>query len=226
MKLLLLAFLQMTSVEQVQYIRSQNLDLYQDEIPKEFSRYFDEGTLGLYLSPHNASFGVERGTLLIRRDAGIWTLTHELAHALVDLERTDTSESSTYEDLTNAKEDYEEGMATYRNLGFFPSDKRIYESMKTWTGLQMNLLFQFELEEVKIEKTLQEIFEEQPGLLPVASFQSSHWYVDKNCTKALALARHVNEVNEHVVSKINSIETGEHTQYLRDQEQKVSEICN
>lgn len=225
MKLLLLAFLHMTSVEQVQYIKSQNLDLYQDEIPKQFRAYFDEGTLGLYLSPRNISYGVERGTLIMRKNAGIWTLTHELAHALIDQTRTETSESATFEDLTNAKEDYEEGMATYRNLGFFPSEKRIYDSMKTWTGIQMDLLHHFELEEVKIEKTLQEIYEEESELLPKASYQSSHWYVNKSCEKALLIARHVNEVNEYVTSKLNTIETKEHTEYLRSQEQQIISLC-
>lgn len=225
MKLLLLAFLHMTSTEQIQYIKSQNLDLYQDEVPGQFRKYFDEGTLGLYLSPRNDSFGVERGTLIMRKDAGIWTLTHEFAHALIDQKRTDTSESTTFEDLTNAKEDYEEGMATYRNLGFFPSEKRIYDSMRTWTGIQMDLLYHFELEEVKIEKTLQEIYEEEPELLPDTSYQSSHWYVNKSCEKALLIARHVNEVNEYVTSKLNTIETNEHTEYLKNQEQQIISLC-
>ena len=145
--------------------------------------------------------------IIFSDQADKWTILHEFAHALIDQDRSvemKKDEAKEIEKIRNAKEDYEEVMAIYRSLGFFPSKEhvmRAYNSLKSWCELMINFLYNYELEEIRIEKFLQSVYLEKPLVsLNSNSYRDSFWYIRKNCHSARQKMNHAKEVLEYFLS--------------------------
>jgi len=93
----------MTTTEKIDYVRSFGLDLYKvkdkdgdpvrvgflpepsiQENPtwERFIKIFDEGVMGLFLTPSNASNRVAKPTIFYNESADDWTIVHEFMHYL------------------------------------------------------------------------------------------------------------------------------------------------
>lgn len=248
-------FLDQNAHEQLSFITDLGFDIYkihmgQDanafmvlipEAPSEKFKQFifgfkEEGTLGLYLPSHNHSFNLMKGTILVSNQAGPWTVAHELAHALLDKSRGKQDESKTIEDLGNAKEDYEEAMSLYNQLGFFPSEvhaARAFESMVNWSTIQLLLLKQFELEEVFIERTLRTIYEEERLPVLASDYDHAKEYLDKNCARAQVISDHLVEVFYHLTPKLGEsvksklgLKVKAHETFLLEGQSEIKHYCD
>ncbi len=168
---------------------------------KNVNDLFSGNVLGIYFSKHSSLVELQSDTILFSEFADRWTIIHEFAHALIDkkrLEEEKKDERSAMENIRNAKEDYEEIMSAYRSLGFFPSTghvRRALSSIQTWCELMINFMYTYELEEVRIEKFIQDIFTQKPEYkLDANTFKRSFWYVGKNCQTAISKMNHSIEV--------------------------------
>lgn len=209
------------------------------ELFKPFQEIFTGSTLGVYFSKHNSSIDLESDTILFSSEADRWTIAHEMGHALIDKNRPlemKRDEGADIERLRNAKEDYEEVMSLYRNLGFFPSQgymQRALHSIQTWTSLMLNMLYTYELEEVRIERYLISLYETEPGLkLDSHTYKRSFWYIGKNCTSAKAKVDLSLEVLEYFYSIVSEDfkeaykdEFLKHRKFLNQHSKTISEIC-
>lgn len=256
-------FLQLSSKEKFQFIKNYDIEMFkydtggmpaQDSSAQEFltnvpfvdkSRFtqfkdiFDTSVLGVFFSKHNSAYGVEKDTLLLSIEADTWTIAHELSHGLIDKNRHKdkvVKEELSFQMLADAMEDYEESMRTYRNLGFFPSERNVklaFESIKVWTTMQVELLYAFELEEVKIERALRKMYESQKSLeLNKETYDRSNWYIGKNCHSAIMKIDHAKEVLDYYRSLISAESTEKykesilaHDKYLSTHQQTIHNFC-
>lgn len=218
----------MNSAEMGQFIKSKNIDIFKfvdpfpslsKDIPHDFiaslafvdrSRFeqysdlFNGDILGIYFSHYNPTVNIERDTVLLSDKADRWTIAHEMAHALIDQKRPTNQKKNEHEDLErliNAKEDYEESMSLYHNFGGFPSDghmRRAFDSIKVWTTTIVEFMYTYELEEVRIERYLESLYETKPELkLDAYTYQRSFWYSKKNCTQAINKFNNAKEVVDY-----------------------------
>lgn len=229
------SFLKLNSNQMRNYVLSLDIELYKFEtggppdsdivasdflaqVPlvkkSDFNRFkdlFSGDVLGVFFSRHNSYYNVKKDTMLLSSEADTWTLAHELSHALIDQNRHKNGvvlEEKSFTDLANAKEDYEEAMSMYRNFGRFLSPERAqaaFISTKVWTKILIELLYAFELEEVKIERALRAMHESNPsGALRKYSYDRSPWYSQRNCQSAVTKSQYAKEVIEYFESILDS----------------------
>ena len=205
-------FLQLGPKDMINFIRTQEIDLFKFETDamadsekesqdflrdlrlvnkndfNHISDLFDGGTLGVFFSHHNSYYRVKKDTLILSSEADMWTIAHEVSHALIDKNRHRNKivrEDHSFELLSNAKDDYEEAMSMYKTFGKFLSTARAeetFETIKIWTTLTTELLYTYELEEVKIERALRNLFENKRShKLIKSSYERSPLYSKSNC---------------------------------------------
>lgn len=259
----IITFLQSSALEKLNFIQKQNIAVYKFEtggapasdsasenfltlIPdvdrSRFTRFkdlFDTSVLGVFFSRHNSAYGVSEDTLLLSSEADMWTLAHELSHALIDKHRHRNGvvlEELSFSKLADAKEDYEESMRMYHNLGKFPDDAyalRVFESIKVWTTMQVELLYAFELEEVKIERALGNMYRIDSALgLSKATYDRSAWYIDSNCSTAIQKMNLTKDVLDYFKSLVsqemkqkNYAAIEEHSVFLSENQNTILSYC-
>ncbi|MBK9323337.1 MAG: hypothetical protein IPM97_10410 [Bdellovibrionaceae bacterium] len=175
----------MTSSQKIEYVRSFGLDLYKvkdierdparlDYLPEpsikenptweKFVKIFDEGVMGLFLTPSNASNRVKNPTIFYNESADDWTIVHEFMHYLFDRARLlddTTAESRVVNNLNDAKEDFFDYWNSYRENSSFRNEahkNNMIRSFVTFLEAQIYLLKNFELEEVVIERYLRSVY--------------------------------------------------------------------
>lgn len=97
----------------------------------------------------------------------------------------------------------------------------------------LNMLYTYELEEVRIERYLISLYETEPGLkLDSHTYKRSFWYIGKNCTSAKAkvdLSLGVLEYFYSIVSEdfkeAYKDEFLKHRKFLNQHSKTISEIC-
>ncbi len=165
---------------------------------RQFRSTMKSDVLGFFLSHKIPEYEVEKDTLLLSHEADTWTLAHELSHALIDKERENTLN---FARLGDAKEDYEESMRSYRMNGKFLSDNHVrstFSAIKTWTTMQIEILYVFDLEEVKIERALGHFYRNNPEMnLNKETYARSNWYMKRNCDSAVNKAQLAVEVVDY-----------------------------
>lgn len=207
---------------------------------RPYKDLFDGSTLGVYFSKYNSTLNLSKDTILFSDQADRWTIAHEMGHALIDKNRADEvkkDETATLEKIRNAKEDYEEVMSLYRNLGFFPSTSYMvtaFHSIEVWTTLLLDSLYTYELEEVRIERYLIGLYEKEPNLkLDSHTYKRSFWYIKKNCTSAnmkLNISREILEYFHSIVTDVFrdqfSKEFSKNRERLNKHEKIIQELCS
>lgn len=165
---------------------------------RQFRSTMKSDVLGFFLSHKVPEYEVEKDTLLLSHEADTWTMAHELSHALIDRERENTLN---FARLGDAKEDYEESMRSYRMNGKFLSDNHVrstFAAIKTWTTMQIEILYVFDLEEVKIERALGHFYSNNPEFnLNKETYARSAWYMKRNCDSAINKAQLAVEVVDY-----------------------------
>lgn len=216
-----------------------NLPEVDQDLFGPYKEIFTGSTLGVYFSKHNSSIDLESDTILFSSEADRWTIAHEMGHALIDKNRPlqmKKDEGADIERLRNAKEDYEEIMNLYRNLGFFPGQsymQRALQSIQVWTSLMLDMLYTYELEEVRIEKYLIGLYENEPELkLDSHTYKRSFWYIGKNCTSAKDKVNLAIEVLEYFSSIVpvefkdaHRSELLKHKKILDQHRKVIGELC-
>lgn len=247
------SFLLLKTPAMVDYVRSLDIELFKFETDgtsdtdkisedflaatpkmdmdafKRFSDLFEGDNLGVYLSRHNVLNNVKKDTLLLSSEADLWTIAHELSHALIDRHRHEEGNQvsvSNLNQLMNANEDYEEAMGLYRQFGKFLSldyAVRAFEAMKASTGILIELLYAYELEEVKIERALISIYESKKSSgLSKRAYETSLWYSKRSCQKAMDKALHAKEIIEYFESILDSQMKKQIDQKLQEHRARVS----
>lgn len=209
---------------------------------KKFSKFkdlFDGNTLGVFFSRHNSYYDLTKDTLLLSSEADMWTIAHELSHALIDKERHRHGvvvEELSFSMLDNAKEDYEELMNMYRNFGVFLNDhylERAFDSIEVWTKLTIELLDVYELEEVKIERALRGMYESNKHkALSKSSYDRSPWYSKRNCQVAIDKSQNAQDVVEYfesILDKDSRVfiqeKLDKHKSYLKSAVVRIGNFC-
>ena len=204
-----------------------------DDQFRQFRSSMKTDVLGMFLSHKIPEYEVIKDTLLLSHEADTWTLAHELSHALIDQQRPNTLNFSR---LADAKEDYEESMRSFRMNGKFISDTQVrstFEAIKTWTRMQIDILYIFELEEVKIERALGELYLHNPLMrLNKETYDRSGWYIKRNCDLAVNKAKMTKDVMEyfetlvpdHLVSEMKP-QLDTLSDYLKSNYDQISSYC-
>jgi len=182
---------------------------------QKYSMYpdlFDGSTLGVFFSLSTAQLNLESDVIIFSSEADRWTIAHEFSHALIDKKRSldqKRDELQSLDQIRNAIEDYEEVMSLYRLFGKFPEKQYILRaifSLEVWSHLISSFLNTYELEEVRIEKFMQKLFENHPNYkLDNHTYKRSFWYVKKNCDRSNQKMAHAFSVLEYLNSLIPNI---------------------
>lgn len=166
-----------------------------DEVPempesmyKQFKRDIMFGAAGIYLSPHDIRFGVNKPTIILREDTTPWVLIHEYTHFLLDHARHANKEINLDESLTFLQDNldgFNENWQSYRAAGNKFRDHRHESetgiSLITASELRVRLMRVYELEEIAIESSLREIYESSPRHnLDKEDYENSEKYIASN----------------------------------------------
>lgn len=205
---LLQPMLKMSIPEKIRYIQSFGVDLYkvadpQKETPtvaflpeapaKQFPKYiklFNEGVIGIYMTPNNSMYGVKKPTILFIESADHWTLIHEFSHYLFD--RARSAEGSLNEGLLvnssdDAQEDYFDAREKFRSRDGYVNDEHKRHTIMSFVNYaQVQLIFAktCEFEETTIEKILRGAYSHHnPVGFRESDFERSTRYIRSTSAK-------------------------------------------
>lgn len=200
--------LQMTLAEKSKYIESFGIELYKikdvaarpvtlgflsyppaGKFASKFIKIFSEGVLGIYLTPSNLMYGVEKPTILLLESTDDWTLVHEFSHYLFDRARLasdNTRESALMNLSTDAKEDYMNAREGYKIFDGYRDEahkKHTIESFIVYARTQMIFVKTCEFEESTIEKMIRSLYaSEKPHGFNESHFERSTRYIKETST--------------------------------------------
>lgn len=205
---LLQPMLKMSIPEKIRYIQGFGIDLYKVADPeksvptvgflpeapaKQFSRYiklFEENVIGLYLTPNNSMYGVEKPTILFVESVDHWTIVHEFIHYL--FERGRGIENSLNEGLlinnsNDAQEDFFEARETFRRRESYVSEehkRHLIMSFVNYARVQMIFAKTCEFEETTIEKLLRGVYaHHNPAGFTEKDYERSTRYIQNTSSK-------------------------------------------
>lgn len=207
---LLQPMLNMTIEEKARYIQSFGVDLYKvadpDKAPASlgflqvapaarFAKYiklFEEGVLGIYMTPSNFMYNVAKPTILFVESADDWTMIHEFSHFLFDRARMNGplgNESGLANDSEDSQEDYFEARNKYKIWDAYVNEEHkqnTIQSFISYANVQMVFATTCEFEETTIEKMIRSIYiRHQPRGFSEKEFERSTRYIRKTSEKGI-----------------------------------------
>lgn len=165
-----------------------NIPEMSQEMYRQFSWDIMSGAVGIYLSPNDNRWRVQKPTMILREDSTAWVLIHEYSHYLLDKSRNQKSIYNPNESLGKLQDNldgFKENLAWFRsNGGKFRNqahESETGESLIVASELTLQLFAIFELEEIKIESTLRHIYETESGLnLNEKDYKDAAEYIAEN----------------------------------------------
>lgn len=200
--------LKMTLAEKSAYMQSLGIEVYRipdpagkpvtlgflsyppsGKIAAKFIRIFSEGAIGLYLTPSNLMYGVDKPTILLMESTDDWTLVHEFSHYLFDrarLQMDSTRESALMNRSSDAREDYFNAREGYKVFDAYRDEghkQQTIGSFIVYALTQMIFAETCELEETTIEKMIRSMYaEDRPHGFNEAHFERSTRYIKETST--------------------------------------------
>lgn len=216
---LITPMLQMSLQEKIQHIQKLGVDVFRvadsegqaitlgflpyasdDLIPKKFLKLFNEGVLGIYMTPTNFMYTVKKPTILLLESADDWTVIHEFAHYLFDRARLmadSTRESTFVMHSDDSQEDFFDAKTMYRNFDGYMNQEhkeRMINSFVVYAKVQMFFSKTAELEETTIEKFLRDMYQHQKPLgFNEKHFERSTRYIHETSMKGQQNLRFLEE---------------------------------
>lgn len=206
---LILPMLQMSMKEKIGYIQSFNVEVYRVKDPEaetitlsflpyaskekfssKFLKLFEEGVIGLYMTPTNLMYRVQEPTILLSEGADDWTVIHEFSHYLFDrarLMQDATQESEFVLRSQDSQEDFFEAKEVFNMFNGFRDEqhkKHLINSFVSYAKMQMLFVKTCEYEETTIEKFIRAIYTiHKPQGFLEEHFERSTRYIKSTSSK-------------------------------------------
>lgn len=206
---LILPMLEMSMKEKIAYIQSFNVDVYRvadpeaevvtlaflpyapkEKISAKFLKLFEEGVIGLYMTPTNSMYRVQSPTILLSEGADHWTVIHEFSHFLFDRARMmydSTRESVFVLKSEDAQEDFFEAKEVFKMFDGFRDEQHkehLVHSFILYAKMQILFVRSCEYEETTIEKFIRTLYEvKKPVGFEDTHFERSTRYIKSTSSK-------------------------------------------
>lgn len=206
---LILPMLEMSMKDKIAYIQSFNIEVYRvmdpeagpitlgflpyapkEKISSKFLKLFEEGVIGLYMTPTNSMYRVQSPTILLSESTDHWTVVHEFSHFLFDRARMmydSTRESVLVLKSEDAQEDFFEAKEVFKMFDGFRDEghkEHLIRSFILYAKMQILFIKSCEYEETTIEKFIRTLYEvKKPRGFDDSHFDRSTRYIKSTSSK-------------------------------------------